>query len=148
MLVEINISITDAITNIINIIVENTVCLNISNFMFSFLLSFTMDLYNFMPLTAKARIAGINNIFCNNNVIRIKLSPFPNPIIDIHNEIVYPKQNPLYNIIPNTIGIPITVVPKNHIEIPNNKFWAIEFLSNSILLILSRLLNFSINWFK
>ena len=143
-----NISITDVISSIINIIIENTVCLNISNFMFSFLLSFTIDLYSFIPLTAKARIAGMNNIFCNNNVITIKLRPFPSPIIDIHNEIVYPKQNPLYNIIPNTIGIPITVVPKNHIEIPNSKFCAIELFNNSILLILSKLLNFSINWFK
>ena len=63
MLVEINISITDAITNIINIIVENTVCLNISIFTFSFVLSFIIDLYNLIPLTANAKIAGMSKFF-------------------------------------------------------------------------------------
>ena len=33
----------------------------------------------------------------------------------MHDEIVYPNMNPLYNINPNTTGSPITVVPKNHI---------------------------------
>ena len=98
------------------------VCLNISNFIFSFLLSFIIDLYNLNPLTPKAKIAGINNIFCNNKATKIKLSPFPKPIIDIHSEIVYPKQNPLYNIIPNTTGIPIKKKKKNHIDIANNIF--------------------------
>ncbi len=112
MLVDIKISIIDAITNIINIIVENTVCLNISILTFSFVLSFTMDLYNFIPLTANAKIAGINKMFCNSNVTNTKLSPFPNPIIVIHNEMVYPRQNPRYKIIAKTMGIPMTVVPK------------------------------------
>ena len=100
-LVDINISIIDAIANIINIITENTVCLNISIFTFSFVLSFTIDLYNFIPLTANAKIAGMSKIFCINNVTNTKLIPFPNPIMVIHNEIVYPKQKPLNKIIAN-----------------------------------------------
>ena len=47
-----------------------------------------------------------NIIFCNNKAIDINNIPFPKPIIAIIVDIVYPKQNPLYNIIPNTIGIP------------------------------------------
>lgn len=87
-------------------------CLNISILIFSFLLSLTIDLYNLKPLTANAKIAGINNMFCNNNVDNIKIIPFPVPIIDTHKEIVYPKQNPRYSTIPNTTGIPITWIPK------------------------------------
>lgn len=51
-------------------------------------------------------MAGINIIFCNNKVIKINNIPFPIPIIVIIDDIVYPKQNPLYNIIPKTTGIP------------------------------------------
>lgn len=45
-------------------------------------------------------------IFCSNSVINTKEIPLPNPIITIIDDIVYPKQNPLYNITPKTIGIP------------------------------------------
>lgn len=53
-----------------------------------------------------AIILGMNIIFCSNKVIRINSIPFPIPIITIIEDMVYPKQNPLYNIIPKTIGIP------------------------------------------
>ena len=61
--------------------------------------------------------------------------PLPTPITDIIVDIVYPKQNPLYIIIPNTIGIPITVVPKNHkvtakITFSNNVVFKIAIVSN------------------
>lgn len=112
MFVEINISTTDDINNIINITTENIVCLIISIFIFSLLLSLTIDLYNLNPLTAKAKIAGINNMLCNNILVKMNINPFENPIIDMHIDIVYPRQNPLYVTSPKTIGIPITVVPK------------------------------------
>lgn len=57
----------DAATNKIAINAENIVCLNISTFMFSFLLSFMIDLYNFIPLTPSANTHGMYIIFCNNN---------------------------------------------------------------------------------
>lgn len=101
-----NVSIKEDIINSISITTENTVCLAISIFIFSFLLSFTIDLYNLNPLTAKAKIAGIKIIFCSNIEISMKLNPFDNPITLINVDIVYPKQNPLYNTIPKTIGIP------------------------------------------
>lgn len=50
-------------SSINNISAQKIVCLVISIFMFSFLLSLTIDLYNFIPLTAKDNIHGINNIF-------------------------------------------------------------------------------------
>ena len=53
-------------------------------------------------------------MFCSTSVISINKIPFPTPITDIIVAIEYPKQKPLYIIIPNTMGIPITVVPKNH----------------------------------
>ena len=115
MFVDINISSTDDTINIANITNENTVCLSISNLIFSFLLSFTIDLYNLKPLTANPNMAGINKIFCINKLININIIPFDIPIIPTHIEIVYPKQNPLYRTTPNTIGKPITVVPKNQI---------------------------------
>ena len=62
--VEINISIIAEIINSINIINEKIVCLKISSFMFSFLLSLVIDAYNFIPLTAIAIIHGIIIIFC------------------------------------------------------------------------------------
>jgi hypothetical protein len=71
-----------------------------------------LDLYNLNPLTANAKIDGINIIFCSKSKINTNNIPLANPIIVIIADIVYPKQKPLYNIIPNTIGIPITVVPK------------------------------------
>ena len=95
ILVDINTSITDDITNTASINSENIVCLNISNFMFSFLLSFTIDLYSLNPLTAKASIAGITSILGNNKFIKTKLNPFVIPKIAIQVDIVYPRQNPL-----------------------------------------------------
>ena len=54
---------------------------------------------------------------------------------NITDDIVYPMQKPLYNTIPSTIGIPITVDPINHIPIVNFKFSNNEFLSKLTLLI-------------
>ena len=54
----------------------------------------------------------MNIIFCNNNADKANKKPFPNPIIVIIEDIVYPKQKPLYNIIPKTIGIPDYCCPK------------------------------------
>lgn len=45
-------------------------------------------------------------MFCNRRFEKINNIPFPTPIVTITAEIVYPKQNPLYNIIPKTTGIP------------------------------------------
>lgn len=103
---EISVSISDETIKATNISNENTVCRKISNFTFSFLLSFTIDLYNLNPLTANANIAGINMIFCRNILINTNSIPFPIPIIVTQADIVYPKQNPLYTTIPNTTGIP------------------------------------------
>ena len=119
MFVDINISINEDIIITNSITIENMVCLTISNFIFSLLLSFVIDLYNLNPLTANANIAGINNTFCNNRLISTNDIPFVNPITVMHTEIVYPKQKPLYSTTPNTTGIPITVVPKTHIRIAN-----------------------------
>lgn len=83
-----NVSIKDESINNNSIILENIVCLTISILIFSFLLSFIIDLYNLKPLTAKAKIAGINTRFCNNIVINIKLKPFDNPIMLIKTDIV------------------------------------------------------------
>ena len=93
--VDTSISITDDSNNNINIIKENIVCLTISNFMFSFLLSLIIDLYNLNPLTAKANVAGIKIKFCSTKLNNVKSIPFPIPKIDTHTDIVYPKQNPL-----------------------------------------------------
>lgn len=38
--------------------------------------------------------------------MNIKSNPFDNPIIEMQTDIVYPKQNPLYKMIPKTTGIP------------------------------------------
>ena len=82
--------------------------------MFSFLLSFIIDLYNFILLTPNTIIAGMNIIFCSNVVVSMNTIPFIFPSDIMHADIVYPRQNPLNSIIPNTIGIPIIVVPANH----------------------------------
>lgn len=58
--------------------------------------------------------AGINIAFCKKTVIITNISPFTFPKANIQDAIVYPKQNPLNSIIPNTIGIPIIVVQANH----------------------------------
>ena len=68
--------------------VEKIVCLVISSLIFSFLLSFKIDLYNFIPLTAKANIAGINNMFCSKTEVNANKIPFPMPNVTIHEEIV------------------------------------------------------------
>ena len=67
-----------------------------------------------MLLTPNIIIAGINITFCKNIVIIMNINAFILPRTYTHDAIVYPKQNPLNNIIPNTIGIPIIVVPANH----------------------------------
>ena len=103
---EIKLSIRDDIINNINNTPENIVCLIISNLIFSFLLSFIIDLYNLKPLTPKASITGIEIKFCNNTEIDININPLEKPIVLIKVAIVYPKQNPLYKTIPKTIGIP------------------------------------------
>ena len=51
-------------------------------------------------------MAGIKIKFCTTIVMNIKSNPLDKPIIEIQTDIVYPKQNPLYNIIPKTTGIP------------------------------------------
>lgn len=145
ILVETKISITDETIKTINIIKENTVCLNISILTFSFVLSLIIDLYNFIPLTANASIAGITNKFCNNNNMSTKIIPLEIPIMLMHAAIVYPKQNPLYATIPNTAGIPIIVVPKNHKPIASMIFCPILVFSNSIKFKSSVVFNFSIN---
>ena len=95
---EIKISITEARHNTNNIINEKIVCLIIS--------IFTIDLYNLKALTAIAIIAGMNNKFCKTSETTVNIIPFESPITIIIVEIVYPKQNPLYNTIPKTMGIP------------------------------------------
>ena len=47
------------IINIMNINIENIVCFNICIFIFSLLLSAIISLYNFIPLTDSASIAGM-----------------------------------------------------------------------------------------
>lgn len=106
ILVEIKLSTRDDISNNINITIENIVCLIISNLIFSFLLSFTIDLYNLNPLTPNANITGIKIRFCNNIEININIKPFEKPIVLTKIAIVYPKENPLYKTIPKTIGSP------------------------------------------
>ena len=71
--------------NIINnIIIENTVCLNTSNFILSLLLSFTIDLYNLKPLTAIPNIAGINKILGKKKSTIVNINPFDIPNIFTH----------------------------------------------------------------
>ena len=87
-------------------------------------------------------------MFWSTSVISINKIPFPTPITDIIVAIEYPKQKPLYIIIPNTIGIPITVVPKNHkviakIMFSNNVLFRIVIVSN-----FSVFFNFSIKLLK
>ena len=73
-----------------------------------------MELYSLIQLTPNMIIAGINMMFCNNTVIARNISPFIFPKTYTQEAIVHPKQKPLNNIIPNTIGIPMIVVPANH----------------------------------
>ena len=92
MLVDIYVSTKEQTIKLSVSIAENTVCLKISSFMFSFCLSFMMDLYNLIPLTASAKITGINIMFCNNIEEKIKPVPFFNPSVAIIAEILYPKR--------------------------------------------------------
>ena len=62
-----------------NINKEIIVCLKISNFIFSLLLSFIIELCNFIPLTAKTIMHGINNIFCKRIVEDKNKIPLPSP---------------------------------------------------------------------
>lgn len=101
-----NTSIIEDIQRVSAINPQNAVCLTISIFIFSLLLSFIIDLYSLKPLTLIAIIAGINIMFCKIKLLNIKASPFEVPNTLIHEEIVYPRQKPLYNIIPKTTGIP------------------------------------------
>ena len=57
-------STNDAITNIKSNIIDINVCLIISIFIFSLLLSFIIDLYSFIQLTAIHKITGIKIKFC------------------------------------------------------------------------------------
>lgn len=52
------------------------VCLVISIFTVSLFLSFTIALYNFIPLTANANIHGMKIIFCNKIDVAINNIPF------------------------------------------------------------------------
>ena len=88
-------SINEAIIKINKIKREKIVCLIISIFIFSLLLSFIIDLYNLAPLTANAKVAGIINKFCSNKVIKQNNIPFPVPKVNKIDEIVYPSENPL-----------------------------------------------------
>ena len=64
-------------SSISNITPQKMVCLVISSLIFSLLLSLTIDLYNFIPLTAKANIHGINIMFWVNKDVIINSIPFP-----------------------------------------------------------------------
>ena len=55
---------------------EIIVCLVISIFTVSLFLSFTIALYNFIPLTANANIHGMKIMFCNNIDIITNNIPF------------------------------------------------------------------------
>ena len=71
-------STNDDISKISKINIENIECLSIPTFIFSFPLSFIIELCNFIPLTASASMAGINIIFCNNIEENKNNIPFPN----------------------------------------------------------------------
>ncbi len=71
--------------------------------MFSFRLSFTIDLYTLIPVTANANKAGIKIKFWSSKLQTTKIIPFPNPNVIIVDEIAYPMQNPLKITIPNII---------------------------------------------
>lgn len=73
-----------------------------------------ISLYNFIPLTDSASIAGMYIILWNNIVDAINISPFPVPRVAIIEDIVYPMLYPLYPITAYIKGKPITVEPNNH----------------------------------
>ena len=74
---------TAAMHNNKSIITEKIVCLTISNFMLSFLLSLIIDLYSLIPLTAKAIITGIIIIFCKNILYTIFVTKSHNELHDL-----------------------------------------------------------------
>lgn len=77
MFFEIYTSINEENSNINNITNENRVCLNISNLIFSLLLSFIIELCSLIPLTASAIMQGMNKTFCNRTVEDKNKIPFP-----------------------------------------------------------------------
>ena len=85
---EISILIIDDIIKTSIIINEIILCLKIEIFIFSFLLSFTIDVYNFMLLTPKIIIAGMNIAFWRNIVINTNIIPFTFPSVNIQDAIV------------------------------------------------------------
>ena len=76
-------SINDPNKKIIPINEEKTICLNISIFIFSLLLSLTIDLYNLNPLTASASIQGIYIKFCKKIAEKANMIPLPFPNVAI-----------------------------------------------------------------
>ena len=101
--------------------------------MFSFRLSFTIDLYTLIPVTANANKAGIKIKFWSSKLQTTKIIPFPNPNVIIVDEIAYPMQNPLKITIPNIIGNPITDEPTNHITIAKITLSLTEYYKSSEL---------------
>lgn len=96
--VDIIVSIKHAKVIINSIIKLKIACLIISNFILDTFLSFTIVLYNFIPLTAIPNKAGIINIFCNNNEDIINIIPLFVPTILVIKAIVYPKRKTfIYN---------------------------------------------------
>ncbi len=79
ILVETYTSTKDARTKNNNKIIEINVCLIISNFIFSLLLSFIIDLYNFIQLTVIQTITGIKIRFCKKTVLNKNVNPFCTP---------------------------------------------------------------------
>ena len=77
MFLEIYTSIKEDIIRMLKMNIENKVCLKISNFTFSFLLSFIIELQSLIPLTASANMQGINNIVCKKSEEIKKAIPFP-----------------------------------------------------------------------
>lgn len=69
---------------------QNNVCLYISDFIFSLVLFFKIDLHTFIPLTAKANMQIIDIAFCNNKPEEQNNIALYPPSTDEINEIVYP----------------------------------------------------------
>lgn len=132
MLDDIYVSTKDAKSNIALTIAQKHVCLKISNFMLSRLLSFIIDLYNLIPLIDKAKIVGISIMFCNNIEEKINMLPFFIPKVAMALAALYPKQNPLKPIAPYTTNTPITVSPANHNNNAKDRFFFIEVMKSLI----------------
>ena len=80
-------SINDDKIRIPKISKENKVCLNISNFIFSFLLSSIIELWSFIPLAASANMQGINKIVWRRSADTKNIIPFP------HSKAKYYRRN-------------------------------------------------------